>query len=451
MAYSGGPDSTGLLHLLARLSVASDVRISAAHFDHGIGIHSADVADRCARTCALIGVPFHCGRSARPLAARHAELREARYRFLTETARNVSADWIVTGHQADDQAETVLMRILRGTGPRGLAGIPARRGPIVRPLLGIRRATIIAWLDREGIGYESDPANRDVRWARSRVRHRLIPSLADALGRDPVPLLLEIAAEAAEVDRLLTRAGSGLLDRSRMAVAETAGSRGPNDRVARTAQAFCLATWRLASSLEQAEALRVWARRRGILLPRGGTRSAVEFISRGRSGGRVEPTHGFRVSRSFDTLILTTGAGGVFDTATGCDAELPVHQGSGQARLSIAGRSLQVRWAPRSASPDAAKSDLPPRTERVALAVGGQHYPLLLRSWRPGDRVRTPAGTRKLKKLFGERAVPRFERARLPVLVDRRGRVLWVPGLVTASWAQMESNGPELVIEIADD
>jgi len=449
VAYSGGTDSTALLHLLTRLAPASRLRLSAAHFDHGIGIRSADVAARCARACELLGVSFHSGRSPRPLAPRHAELREARYRFLTSTAREIGASLIATAHQADDQAETVLLRVLRGTGPRGLAGIPARRGSIVRPLLGVRRAAILAWLDQERIDYEADPANLDPRWARARVRYHLMPSLAAALGRDPVPLLLDISAAASEVDQLLTRAGVALLDRSRTTVPWTAGLEGSGDGALRSGESFCLEMWREASGLEQAEALRVWARQRGIVLPGGGTRSAIEFITRGRSGGYTEPTRGLRVSRSFGRLILATGAEGTFDSASRVE-ELPVGRGNGTARLSIRGRSFEVRWQSGSVLADSAYPKLRAGSMRVALAVGREHYPLLLRTWRPGDRVTTSAGTRKLKKLFGEHAVPRFERERIPVLVDRCDRVLWVPGLVTASWARPESKGADLIIEITD-
>ena len=449
MAYSGGPDSTALLHLLARLGRSTDLRVSAAHFDHGISRGSEAVAERCSRVCARLGISFHAGRSRRPLAARHAELREARYRFLTGVARASGADRIATAHQADDQAETVLLRVLRGTGPRGLAGIPARRGAIVRPLLAFRRASITDWLVREGIGYETDPANFDPRWARVRVRRSLLPSLGEALGRDPVPLLLDLAAAASDLDRLLAMAGSALLDRSLVPASRATGSEELESLAVMSTQVFRLDSWRSASALEQAEALRVWARRRGIQLPGGGTRSAVEFISRGRSGGHVDPTRELRVSRSFDSLILAAGAA-CSDRAARMDTALQVRRGRGQERFSIAGRSFEVRWRSGPAFPGSNERDGRARGERVALAIGREHYPLLLRGWRPGDRITTSAGTRKLKKLFGEHSVPLGERAKTPVLVDRSGRIVWIPGLATASWAQPESTGADLVIEIAD-
>ncbi|MCL7927062.1 MAG: tRNA lysidine(34) synthetase TilS [marine benthic group bacterium] len=450
VAYSGGPDSTALLYILARLGQATGLQVTAAHFDHGVRPGSAKVAERCGRVCARLGIPFHTGLPDRPLAARHAELREARYRFLARIAREERISRIATAHQADDQAETVLMRILRGTGPRGLAGIPNRRGAIVRPLLGLRRAEITNWLDREGIEYEIDPANFDPRWARVRVRESLLPTLGEALGRDPVPLLLEVADAASRADRLMTLAGSSLLDRSLVPEPRTDHSNAAEKRPAALSQVFSLETFRSASRLEQAEALRLWARRRGIILPGGGTRSAVEFIRRGRSGGYVEPTRGLRVSRSFDALTLAAGATLAPDRVPFVDAELQLGPGGGQEQVSIADRSFRVRWQSGPAAPDSTSLGGTARGERVALAVGREHYPLLLRGWRPGDRVTTPAGTRKLKKLFGERSVPLGERSRIPVLVDCSGRVVWVPGLVTASWARPESTGADLVLEIAD-
>lgn len=450
VAYSGGPDSTALLHHLVRLGRATDLQVSAAHFDHGIGSESGAVAERCRRVCDRLGIPFHAGRPSRPLAAQHAELREARYEFLTAIARKVGALRIATAHQADDQAETVLMRILRGTGPRGLAGIPARRGPVVRPLLGLRRAAIVDWLEREGIGYETDPANFDSRWARVRVRRLLVPSLAEALHRDPIPLLLEVAAAASELDRLLVKAGAALLERSSVPGPGREGAGSRDDRSEYSSQSFRLEAWRAASTLERAEALRVWARRRGIDLPGGGTRSAVEFISRGRSGGHVIPTRGVRVSRAFDVLVLAANQGDDSGRPGPSDEGIQLGHGRGQTRFSIGGRTLEVSWRSDSLVAGSANPGQKARSGRVALAVEREHYPLLLRSWRPGDRVSTPAGTRKLKKLFGERSVPLDERRKIPVLVDRRGRVLWVPGLVTASWAQPQSSRADLVIEIAD-
>ena len=406
------------------------------------------MAEHCSRVCMDLEIPFHSGRPAQSIPARHAALRRARYRYLSDTARRIGADRIATAHHADDQAETVLLRIDRGTGVRGLAGIPRRRGSIVRPLLGERRSGILAWLSDRAIAFESDPANEDLRWARARVRHLLLPALRQALGRDPVPLLLEIAEQAAQTERWLSAAGERLL-------AGACPGRGPTDslRPATPREIHALDVWRSASGIERAEALRVWARRRGLDLSSGGTRAAEEFITKGRSGGRVLPTRGLRISRSFDSLILETTETDRPGPETG---GLELYREGGHDLTTIGDRSFRVRWTTNAGSEPGLKESstdeagLQPAgaAGRVALAVGREHYPLVLRSRAPGDRIATSGGTRKLKKLFGERKVPVCERDRIPVLADRSGRVIWVAGLATAEWARPSPDGADLVIEI---
>ena len=449
VAFSGGPDSTALIHQLAeRRRTEPGLRVEAAHFDHGLRRESSYVAQRCAGVCAELDILFHSGRPSCPLPARHADLRRARYGFLARTARAIGADRIATAHHADDQAETVLLRIARGTGIRGLAGIPRRRGPIVRPLLEDRRSRILAWLADRAISFESDPANDDLRWARSRVRHLLLPALRQALGEDPVPLLLDIAEAAEQAERWLTLAGERLLAGA-YPHEDPADAQYPPD----ARETHALAVWRSATGIERAEALRVWARRRGLYLSSGGTRAAEEFIMHGRSGGRVVPTRGLRISRSFDSLILETSEAG----RPGAAAErLELHREGGHALAIIGGRVLRVRWSTGAGSEptsiatraDSSGPAAPVRTGRVALAVGPEHFPLVLRTRAPGDRVATPAGTRKLKKLFGERQVPVWDRDRIPVLADRTGRVVWVSGLAIAEWARPAPGEAGLVIEV---
>ena len=264
-----------------------------------------------------------------------------------------------------------------------------------------------------------------------------------------MPLLLEIAEAAEQAERWLSLAGERLLAGAHLHGDPTDAQYLPESR-----ETHALVAWRSATGIERAEALRVWARRRGMYLSGGGTRAAEEFIMHGRSGGCVLPTRGLRISRSFDSLILeeTTGAGGPDAAAE----RLELHREGGHAVTTIGGRGFKVRWSTQTGSPPAwtaTRADSPGpsdtvRSGRVALAVGPEHYPLVLRSRAPGDRVATPAGTRKLKKLFGERRVPVGDRGRIPVLADRTGRVIWVAGLAVAEWAKPAPGGADLVVEI---
>jgi tRNA(Ile)-lysidine synthase len=451
VAYSGGPDSSALLHLLSRLSTSHRIQVSAAHFDHGLRPESRRIADLCVRRCESAGISCRVGRPAATLPLQHAALRAARYEFLVAEASRVRATRIATGHQADDQAETVLLRIERGTGLRGLSGIPARRGEIVRPLLNLRRHELLRWLSDNGIAFENDPANSDLRWSRARVRHVLLPALEQAMGEDPVPSLLQVADRAGAVEQLMEQAAEVLLSRSRSGGIDPAR------------EEFLRQAWLSEPSPLRAEALRLWARRRGIRLGRGGTRMAVEFITRGRSGGHLHPGGGLRISRSFGTLVFETAKHGVDTTGAGdpgdVDSDLApsrrtfqkgveLSHGKGKSLARIGDRAFQVRWKSGASGESVPESTGRDSSGRVALAVGPEHFPLRLREWVPGDRIRTRGGTRKLKKLFSEHRLSIEDRMRRPVLVDRSGRVIWVSGVAVADWARAEPMSADLVIEI---
>ncbi len=157
VALSGGPDSTALLHLLSDLAPSLDLRLEAAHFDHQMRPGSEADAKFAARLAADVGVPCHVGVPAAPPRPGQASLRDARYEWLQGLVRERRIDRLAVGHHADDQAETVLFRLMRGTDLRGLAGMPTRRGRIVRPLLPFRRRAVIAYLERIACSLDRGP------------------------------------------------------------------------------------------------------------------------------------------------------------------------------------------------------------------------------------------------------------------------------------------------------
>jgi tRNA(Ile)-lysidine synthetase-like protein len=170
----------------------------------------------------------------------------------------------------------------------------------------------------------------------------------------------------------------------------------------------------------RARVLRRVARGLGVDLSAGGTRAGVEFMSEGRSGGHVDLGGGLQASREYDRVTVgpTREEEAVSPLVVpGC--------GSGRGRLRIGDREYSVRWRP-------ARSEHPERG-RIAVPVPRGHYPLRLREWRPGDRIRLAGGTRKLKKLFNDRRIPAGERSRVPILVDSAERVLWVAGVAVAA------------------
>jgi tRNA(Ile)-lysidine synthase len=211
LAVSGGPDSMALLHGAARLVERGDRawRLLAAHLDHGLRSSSGDDARFVEDEAARLGVKVRARRVDVAAVARQEREglesagRHARYRFFGDVAGEAGPGALIcTAHTADDQAETVLLHLARGTGLAGLRGIAARRGRIVRPLLHARRAELRDALDAGGLAYRIDPSNADRAFARNRARAELVP-LLESLHPGAVAAIARLAGLAAEEERLL--------------------------------------------------------------------------------------------------------------------------------------------------------------------------------------------------------------------------------------------------------
>lgn len=178
LAVSGGPDSMALLHVLSRLREELGYRMAAHGVDHGLRVEASAELDLAERLALDNGVPFSRSTVAvAPGGNLQARAREVRYRALETAAADFGNASIVTAHHADDRAETVLLRLLRGSGPKGLAVLPARAGDRLRPFLRARRTDVMSHLSRHRVPYVEDPSNRDARFLRVRVRNELIPLL----------------------------------------------------------------------------------------------------------------------------------------------------------------------------------------------------------------------------------------------------------------------------------
>jgi tRNA(Ile)-lysidine synthase len=182
-ALSGGPDSVALLDLLVESGRRQGFRVIAAHLDHGLRPDSRDDAAFCRNLCARLGVPIHVGsadvrgRAGRDHAGIEDAAREERYAFLRGVADEEGASCIAVAHTRDDQAETFLLRLLRGSGSAGLGAMRPRAGLVIRPLLGATRIDVIEHLRSRGLEWREDATNGDLRLARNRVRHELLPYL----------------------------------------------------------------------------------------------------------------------------------------------------------------------------------------------------------------------------------------------------------------------------------
>lgn len=209
VAVSGGIDSMVLLDVLSKLRPGLGLELFAHGVDHGLRAEASQELDLAERFAAELGVPF--ARSHVSLSAGgnlQARARSARFAALRARASELGASLIATAHQADDRAETVLLRLLRGTSPRGLAVLPVRAADLVRPLIRARRRDIEAHAERHRVPFSDDPSNRDPRYLRARVRHELLPLLAE-LAPGIVDNLTTLADESSATGALKVSAASG--------------------------------------------------------------------------------------------------------------------------------------------------------------------------------------------------------------------------------------------------
>ncbi len=211
VAVSGGPDSTCLLDVLARLEEKLDLQIAVAHVDHGLSPESSEVAARVARDTAALGYDVHVAR-AHDLAGPNlqARARDFRYAFFTSIAGDIGSGYIVTGHTLDDRVETTLARLLHGSGTSGLAGLRPVEGPRVRPLIDVRRSDTKAYCEEVGLEFYEDPTNEDHRFDRARVRSHLVETIESHWGAGAVKAIATSAERLAEDAAAFTLLGERL-------------------------------------------------------------------------------------------------------------------------------------------------------------------------------------------------------------------------------------------------
>jgi len=219
VALSGGPDSVALTDALLRAARKPGIRVVAAHLDHSLRKDSRADAQFCEELCDRMKVPLRSGRAQTSAKAlRDGGMEEAarliRYSFLRRVAREENASAIVLGHTLDDQAETVLMRLVRGSGALGLSAMKAWDGELLRPLLETSRQAVMAHVSAHRLPYRSDPTNADTTFLRNRVRHELIPLLQQRFNPNITEALGRTARTLAEEHSALREVAAQLLDRA---------------------------------------------------------------------------------------------------------------------------------------------------------------------------------------------------------------------------------------------
>jgi tRNA(Ile)-lysidine synthase len=424
VGYSGGADSTALLHLVTRVQGEFNLRVQAAHLHHGMRPEADDDVRVCAAVCAQLGVPLHVERVDVPARAQAERIsleeagRNARYAFFDRLAHELNAVAVALAHTRDDQIETILINLLRGTGPRGLCGMPYKRDRIIRPLLDATRAQTHHYCAAQELPTVFDSTNLDPHQLRRRVRMELIPLLRDlspAFDRHLLRLADILENEEAWWDYEV----HSLMECGSVASADAEASL----QHSKMGREFFT---RLHPALQR-RILREWLRAHlGTLrLP------PYEILE----GIRCAALHGKRTSWQLsDTLRLTTDEAAL-TLHTKPPAlepyEYPVELETPilipQAGAWLEARLLDAPPPTLHAAPDCACID--------ADAVQGQ---LTVRNGRRGDRFQ-PLGMpvpKKLSDIFVDRKMPRVERWRLPLLCDAAG-ILWVPGYTIAARARI--------------
>ncbi len=428
IGVSGGPDSMALLHALRAL----DYDVAIAHLDHGTrdGASMED-AEFVRAQAEAINCPYYCERANIEKRAHHdresfeVAARRARYDFFARVADDQACAAIATGHHADDQAETVLLRLLRGTSPQGIAGIPPVRPignvRVIRPLLACTRAEVLAYLIENEIPYREDLTNSDVSIPRNRVRHRLLPSLEDEFNPQVREALVRLA-DLARDDEQIVEAAAKRFMKTCLA----------NESIDRHAFAEGLAALQRRTVL-------LFARTLGAAIPFERVEAVREFVVHGKTGARLDLGDHVTIVNTRDTTRLskvrearsgpvTISVPGIGD-ALGKRFDVQVRKGPPE-------RPLHEYCTPR-------------RQVFDAEAIGST---LTIRSRKPGDRF-TPLGMRgerKLQDYFVDAGVPQGDRDRVPV-VETGGRIAWiVGGAVDAHFAVRESTNAIVEMEVTD-
>jgi len=428
VALSGGSDSVALAHIVRELAAAGALKAAgAAHFNHQLR-ESADRDERLSADIAgAFGWPFAADRADVAAIARGEKrsledaARTARHAFFEWARVELGADVVALGHTRDDQAETFLLRLLRGAGSRGLAAMHPRNGAVVRPLLDCRRAELRAYLAEQGAEYVDDESNADVAIPRNRVRAELIPLLQDRFN----PSIVDVLANQAELAR---DEWSWMEDAANQIAARASSGSGPRVELDRAAL--------LAAPL----ALRRLVLWRAMTTVAGGRPVAFDHVQdalallESETAGAGIDAPGHRLDLVGPRIVLTSNlaeAGGRPSAKAGAakaganffryPLSIP-----GEVRLAEAGCLVSAESGPAGLEPPAG------RNPAVAIVRSDVcRGPLAVRNRRPGDRFH-PVGLggrqKKLQDFFVDRKVARATRDAVPIVVDDADRIVWVAG-----------------------
>lgn len=430
VALSGGADSVALLRALAARSAEIGVVVHAAHLHHGLRGEEADADLAFAREIAYqLGVPFHEAHVDVPKEARADRAKNKAAETIEEAARRVRYAWfrrllatreldaLATGHTLDDQAETVLAKFLRGAWTEGLGGIAPKlefpEGLIIRPLLNTKRSEIESWLNELGQKWREDSSNRHLTFTRNRIRHELLPLIAEwnpRLREHLAQMAVLAADEEAWWQVELSRTAPELLLKGKAV-------RG-GGRAAQSESSIAIDVIRFAplAPAMQRRLLRFAAEGLGATLDFEATEALRSMALSGRAGQKLELAKGLRAERTPRELHVEMGP--LSRTGIETEAVIREYKSCIPGVITAPEFGLKVRL-------EFASGDSPPDGKGTAMAEAAT-----LRNWKAGDRVtlRHSSGPRKVKEVLERLKVTGTSRSFWPVL-DIDGRIVWMQGV----------------------
>jgi tRNA(Ile)-lysidine synthase len=410
VAVSGGVDSVVLLDILAGLREELHISLMVLHLNHGIRGEEAERDQRFVQALSKEYALPHFDREAdvpgymkkHPSSPQEAA-RELRYLFFEEAIQTHDLDKVAMGQNADDQAETVLMRFLTGGGARGLKGIPPLRGPYIRPLLDIWREELLAYAQHKGISFVQDSSNMKKTYLRNRIRHELLPTLRE-YNPNIKERLLQLAHVLNEDETYL----DGLADEvAKRITTEGAETSIPIPQLRSLPQGLQARVLQHAFARLSAGGVLEYLHVQGIL-----------HMIQGRGGTKgLALPKGLWATRVYDTLVLGKGEEQPEKMAEATDLSIP-----GRTRLAGFGKAIEATLSEGRISPR-------PDPQEAYLDYHQLALPLQARSFHPGDSFMPLGmkGRKKLKDFFIDLKIPRSERPKIPLVISG-GDICWVAG-----------------------
>ena len=414
VALSGGPDSTALLAALAQISEQLDFDIVVAHYNHGLRGDSSDEDEKYSQELAeKFGLIFVSGKMDAKLRQKGVSpedfYRQQRYQFLNKVAEDYKAQKIALGHNIQDQAETVLLNLLRGSGLDGLKGIlPMREGKFIRPLIEVTRSEIIDFLSEAGISYCQDISNDSNIHLRNKIRSELIPYLKEKYN----PKIVENLAQMAEI----LRKDDEFIGNSVEQALKSACIQNQPDVISLNIEYVNGLSPAIRSRLFKEVLESLSPEKNGFSFTN--IKTLERLVQAAESGKIISLPLGIEAKREYVNLILTRDNAGLKQV----DYEYPVYI-PGIIHVKEINRTISIEKTLRD------KIDLQ-NTNKVYLDLDKIKQPIVLRNRRDGDRFRPlgMTGRQKIKSLFINQKIPRDKRNETMLLVDQES-VIWIENM----------------------